>query len=84
MKKYYCLICAIGRSQSIVFKSEPFDATDGDADIKEYRAACEARKNKDAELSKTGRYLSTYDNRIRNISDNHIVGRLEIERRSVK
>lgn len=84
MKKYYRLIYAIGRSQSVIFKSEPFDITDGNADIIAYRAACEARKNKDAELSKSGRYLSICDNRVRNLWDNRIVGRLEIELRSIK
>lgn len=84
MKKCYRLIYAIGRSQSVIFKSEPFDATDGNADMMAYRAACEARKNKDAELCKSGRYLSTCDNRVRNLSDNRIVGRLEIELRSIK
>ena len=84
MKKCYCLIYAIGRSQSVIFKSEPFDATDGDADMAAYRAACKARRNKDAELAKAGRYLSTCDDRVRNLSDNRIVGRLEIERRSIK
>lgn len=84
MKKCYRLIYTIGRSKSVIFKSESFEATDGNADMMAYRAACEARKNKDAELSKSGLYLSTYDDRVRNLSDNRIVGRLEIELRSIK
>lgn len=38
-KKVYCIVSVLGRKESIIFETKPFNPADGDADFAAFREA---------------------------------------------
>lgn len=76
-KKVYRVVATIGRKVNVIWESKPFDVTNGDVDMNEYRNAVREKSKYCMKLYADG-YSYTNDGRYFHIGKNIDAGRIEI------